>query len=459
MKDLRRWLYPLLLAVLLLPPMVQTSAQGEKQSQGALRGFQVNSQRLQQTLDKLSEFGRNPEGGVTRLGFSEADMAAREYVMGLMRQAGLAVRVDPAGNIFGRRPGTENLPVLLFGSHIDSVPHGGNFDGDVGSLGALEVMRALNEHKVATRHPLEMVVWSNEEGHHFGKGLFGSGAAAGVLGPGILERRDEQGVSLADWLRRYGQDPARFTEARIRPGSVAGYLELHIEQGAVLDETRIPIGVVQGIVGINWWTCVATGFANHAGTTPMNRRQDALAAAARAVLAVREEVRAEPGRQVGTVGYMRVEPGARNIIPGRVEFPVELRDLEAAKVERIWARIRERFATIAREENVEIECVPLAADQPARTDPVFQQAIREAAQAAGLATRDLPSGAGHDAQNASRFAPMGMIFVPSRGGISHSPREFTPPEEVANGVEVLYRSVLLLDAGLKRTEGGIAGAN
>src|SRR5437879_11222067 len=164
MKDLRRWLYPLLLAVLLLPPMVQTSAQGEKQSQGALRGFQVKSQRLQQTLDKLSEFGRNPEGGVTRLGCSEADMAARECVMGLMRQAGLAVRVDPAGNIFGRRPGTENLPVLLFGSHIDSVPHGGNFDGDVGSLGALEVMRALNEHKVATRHPLEMVVWSNEEG-------------------------------------------------------------------------------------------------------------------------------------------------------------------------------------------------------------------------------------------------------------------------------------------------------
>src|SRR3989442_8187511 len=184
-EDLRRWLYPLLLAVLLLPPMVQTSAQGEKQSQGALRGFQVNSQRLQQTLDKLSEFGRNPEGGVTRLGFSEADMAAREYVMGLMRQAGLAVRVDAAGNIFGRRPGTENLPVLLFGSHIDSVLHGGNFDGDVGSLGALEVMRALNEHKVATRHPLEMVVWSNEEGHHFGKGLFGSGAAAGVLGPGF----------------------------------------------------------------------------------------------------------------------------------------------------------------------------------------------------------------------------------------------------------------------------------
>src|SRR3989454_8438889 len=207
MKDLRRWLYPLLLAVLLLPPMVQTSAQGEKQSQGALRGFQVNSQRLQQTLDKLSEFGRNPEGGVTRLGFSEADMAAREYVMGLMRQAGLTVRVDPAGNIFGRRPGTENLPVLLFGSHIDSVVNGGNFDGDVGSLGALEVMRALNDGKIATRHPLEMVMWMNEEGNHFSHGLLGSSAAAGLLSADVLDRKDEEGKTLADWLRRYGQDP------------------------------------------------------------------------------------------------------------------------------------------------------------------------------------------------------------------------------------------------------------
>src|SRR5713226_4670855 len=238
MKDLRRWLYPLLLAVLLLPPMVQTSAQGEKQSQGALRGFQVNSQRLQQTLDKLSEFGRNPEGGVTRLGFSEADMAAREYVMGLMRQAGLAVRVDPAGNIFGRRPGTENLPVLLFGSHIDSVPHGGNFDGDVGSLGAIEVTRSLNEQKVKTRHPLEVVVWTNEEGGRFYAGLFGSSAAAGLMPEDVGERRDDAGEKLSDWLKRMGGDALRIKEAKIAPGSVAGYVELHIKQGAVLDGAK-----------------------------------------------------------------------------------------------------------------------------------------------------------------------------------------------------------------------------
>ena len=428
----------------------QTAAQAPESHGSTSREYHVNAQRLQQTLGKLSEFGRNPEGGVTRLGFSEADLAAREYVMGLMRQAGLEVRVDPAGNVFGRRAGKENLPVLLFGSHIDSVPHGGNFDGDVGSMGAIEVVRALNDHKAATRHPLEVVIWTNEEGHHFGKGTFGSGAAAGLLGPEILERRDEQGLTLADWLRRYGQDPARFTEARIRPGAAAGYVELHIEQGAVLDEARVPIGVVQGIVGINWWTCTATGFANHAGTTPMNRRQDALAAAARAALAVREEVRAEPGRQVGTVGYMKVEPGARNIIPGRVEFPVELRDLDAAKVERIWTRIQKRLAAIAQEENAGMECAPLSSDRPARTDPAFQQAVRESAQSARLATMDLPSGAGHDAQNVARFAPMGMIFVPSRGGISHSPREFTSSEDVANGAEVLYRTVLLLDARLDR---------
>jgi N-carbamoyl-L-amino-acid hydrolase len=413
----------------------------------------VNQERLRGTLEKLSEFGRPPgagfEGGVTRLGFSAEDLAAREYVMGLMREAGLEVRVDPAGNIFGRRAGTEpNLPVILFGSHIDSVPRGGNFDGDVGSMGAIEVIRAMNQHGVRTRHPLEVVIWTNEEGHHFGKGLLGSSAAAGLLPPDVLERRDDQGKTLADWLRRYGQDPARFAEAKRKPGSIAAYLELHIEQGAILDEQKIPIGVVQGIVGIHWWTCTATGFANHAGTTPMNRRQDALAAASRAVLAIREEVRAEAGRQVGTVGYLKVEPGARNIIPARVEFPVELRDLDAAKVLRVWERIEKRFAQIAQEENVKLDCVPLQADEPALTDAAIQQAIREAATAAGLAFLDMPSGAGHDAQQVAHLAPIGMIFVPSRNGISHSPLEFSEWHHIAGGAEVLYRTILLLDARL-----------
>ena len=421
---------------------------GRGQEKMAASARHVQQERLWGTLQKLGEFGKNPEGGVSRVGFTDADLAGRAFAMGLMREAGLEVRVDPAGNIFGRRAGAESLPVLLFGSHIDSVPHGGNFDGDVGSLGAIEVIRTLGEQKVKTRHPLEVVIWSNEEGGRFYSGLFGSSAAAGLLPADISDRLDEAGEKLRDWLVKMGGDASRIAQARITPGSVAGYVELHIEQGAVLDEAKVPIGVVQGIVGINLRTCTATGFGNHAGTTPMNRRKDALAAASRAVLAVREEVRAEPGRQVGTVGWMKIEPGASNVIPGRVTFPVELRDLDAEKINRIAIRVMQRFETIGKEENVEITCTKPDQHAPALTAPAFRDAIHASAREVGLDTLDLPSGAGHDAQNVARFAPVGMIFVPSRGGISHSPLEYSSPEQVANGAEVLYRAILRLDAQL-----------
>lgn len=414
-------------------------------AQSANSTFHINSQRLQGTLEKLSEFGKNPEGGVTRLGFSETDLAAREYVTGLMRQAGLEVRIDPAGNIFGLRAGSEKLPTLLFGSHIDSVLHGGNFDGDVGSMGAIEVVRALNDGNVKTRHPLEAVIWTNEEGNHFGIGTLGSGVAAGALGPEIVERKDEQGLTLADWLRRYGQNPAHLTDARIPPGALAAYVELHIEQGPHLYESKVPIGIVQGIVGIKSWDCVVTGVANHAGTTPMNRRKDALAAASRDVLAVRDVVRAEQGTQVGNVGYIKAEPGAVNVVPGRAEFPVQLRDLDAAKVDRMWEHIQQRFTETDRAEQVETKCSLLDQSEPAQSNPRLQAAIRESAKSLGLATTDLPSFAGHDAQEIARIAPMAMIFVPSKDGISHSPKEFTAWQDVANGTEVLYRSILLID--------------
>ena len=407
--------------------------------------FHINSQRLQGTLEKLSEFGRNPEGGVTRLGFSETDLAARQYVMALMKEAGLEVRIDPAGNIFGLRAGSEKLPILLFGSHIDSVLHGGNFDGDVGSMGAIEVMRALKDGSVKTRHPLEAVIWTNEEGNHFGRGTLGSGVVSGSLGTEILEVRDQQGLTLGDWLRRYGQNPSHLTDARIPRGALEAYLELHIEQGPNLYEDRVPVGVVQGIVGIKRWDCVVEGFANHAGTTPMNRRKDALAAASKDVLAVRDVVRAEEGRQVGTVGYVKVNPGAVNVIPGRVEFPVELRDLDSKKVDRMWEHIQQKFSGTDKAENVETRCSLVDHSEPARADPKLQAAIREAAKSLSLATTDLPSLAGQDAQEIARIAPMAMIFVPSKDGISHSPKEFTSWQDVANGAEVLYRSILLLD--------------
>ena len=431
------------IAVLLDAPIAQTQS-------AAPSKFHINSQRLQTTLEKLSEFGRNPDGGVTRLGYSDTELAAQKYVIGLMTDAGLEVRRDAAGNLFGKRAGSENLPILLFGSHIDSVVNGGNFDGDVGSLGAIEVIRALNEGGVKTRHPLEVVIWVNEEGNHFGITTMGSGIAAGNRGPEILTRKDEQGLTVADWLRRYGQDPAHLTDARIARGALAAYLELHIEQGPHLDEAKIPVGIVQGIVGIKRWQCVATGFANHAGTTPMNRRQDALAAASRDLLAVRDVVRGETGLQVGTVGYMKMEPGVPDVVPGRVEFPIELRDLDAAKIDRMWAQVQEKLKQIDKEENVETVCAPLDDVAPARTDPSMQAAIRDAAKSLQLATMDLPSGAGHDAQQMAKLAPIAMIFIPSRGGISHSPKEFTSWQDVANGAEVLYRSLLIVDGQMDR---------
>lgn len=408
----------------------------------------VNSQRLQSTLVKLSGYGRNPDGGVTRLGYSETDMAAREYVIGLMKEASLSVRVDPVGNIFGDRDGSQKLPVILFGSHIDSVVHGGNYDGDVGSLGAIEVIRALNESNIKTRHPLEVVVWTNEEGNHFGIGTLGSGIAAGLIGPEILDHKDDQGITFAAWLRRYGQDPAMLADARIPQGALAASLELHIEQGPNLYEKKIPIGVVQGIVAVRRWACVVSGFANHAGTTPMNRRHDALAAASKDVLAVRDAVRGETGTQVGNVGLMKVEPGAPNVIPGRVEFPVELRDLDDAKVVRMWEHVAERFRQTDTEEGVETHCDATDEVSSARADANVQAAIRDAAKSAGLASIDLPSFAGQDSQNIAKVSPMGMIFVPSKEGISHSPKEYSSPEDIANGAEVLYRTVVLLDQRL-----------
>lgn len=224
---------------------------GAEAQNAAAPKFHIDSQRLQGTLEKLSEFGRNPEGGVTRLGYSDTELAAHDYVIRLMKQAGLEVRRDPAGNLFGKRTGSENLPVLLFGSHIDSVVKGGNFDGDVGSLGAIEVIHALNEGAVETRHPLEVVIWTNEEGNHFGISTMGSGIAAGLVGPEILERKDDQGLTVADWLRRYGQDPAHLTDARIARGALAGYLELHIEQGPNLDEAKIPSASCKALLASN----------------------------------------------------------------------------------------------------------------------------------------------------------------------------------------------------------------
>lgn len=406
----------------------------------------VNTDRLRQTLQELSGFGRLPGGGTTRLGFSADDLAARNWLMGLLRKEGLEVTIDAAANIRARRAGQQqDLPPLWFGSHTDTVPNGGNFDGCVGSIGALEVIRSLNERDVRTKHPLEVLIFTNEEGAHYRRGLFGSRALAGRVAPDELDLLDEQGVRLAEWIRRYGGDPDRIAEMTPEPGSRHSYLELHIEQGGILWSRGIPLGIVEGIVGINEYRVLLEGFPNHAGTTPMDQRRDALVTAAKIIVAVREIVTAEEGRQVGTVGVITAHPGAPNVIPGRVEFSVELRDLSMEKIDALGEKIRERAARLAAEEGVSFSMERLISYEPALTNRRIRFHIQKAAEEMRAPALTMASGAGHDAQYMARLCPVGMIFVPSVDGISHSPQEFTRWEEVACGVEALYRTLLRLD--------------
>lgn len=413
---------------------------------GAAVPARVNGDRLRVNLEGLSAFGRPAGGGfqdgVSRTAYSDADVAGRAYVMEQMRAAGLAPRIDTAGNIIGQRAGTvAGLKPIIIGSHIDSVRAGGNFDGDVGSMGALEVLRTLDDNGIRTRHPIEMAIWSNEEG-----GTVGSTAFAGMLAPDALEEV-YYGLSLRDGLKKIGGDPERLDEAARKPGSIHAYLELHIEQGGVLDKAGIPVGVVDGIVCIDRYNVVVEGFANHAGTTPMPGRRNALIAAARLVEAVNDVVTREPGRQVGTVGQLAVFPNAPNVIPGRVEMTVELRDLSEAKVAALGEAVQARGLEIAAATDTKIAFRRAEHILPALADAAIQAHIESAARSLGLAFMHLPSGAGHDAQLLAKLGPMGMIFVPSIAGISHSPKELSTWGDCANGANVLLATILAIDRG------------
>jgi len=400
--------------------------------------------RMEARINALGEFGRNPEGGVSRVGYSDADLAGRRYITELMRQAGLEVRVDTAGNVIGRREGTgEDLPPIMIGSHIDSVPGGGNYDGDVGVIGAIEVAQLIRERGIATRHPIEVVSFTDEEG-----GLVGSRAMAGKLTEAAMDVVSNSGITVRDGIRRVGGDPDRLDLAARKPGDIKAFVELHIEQGAILDEEDIDIGVVQGIVGIRQWDTTVEGFANHAGTTPMNRRWDALVTAAELTLAINRIATELPGRQVATVGRIQAFPGAPNVIPGEVVMSLEIRDLDADRIQQVFdlisaeaGRIGERRSTPIRFRERDV------ASPPAPTDEQMRRIIAAAADDLGMSFKLMPSGAGHDAQDMATIAPTGMIFVPSRDGISHSPKEYTAPGDMANGATVLFNTVLSIDGG------------
>lgn len=409
----------------------------------------IDATALRQRLETLSTFGRPAGGtfadGVSRVAYSDADVAGRRYVIGLIRAAGLEPRIDPAGNIFARRAGTEaSAAPILFGSHIDSVPTGGNFDGDLGSLAALGAIEAVVVAGLRTHHPLEMVVWAAEEGVAFGRGLSSSRIVAGDIQASDLDQV-WNGMTRAEAIRRIDGAPDRIMDA-VRPkGAHHAYLELHIEQGGSLDKSGTAVGVVEGIVAIARSSVTITGFANHAGTTPMPDRQDALVAASHLTIAVRDIAMARPGRHVATVGRLEVEPNAPNVIPGVVRLTIELRDLSTDTLASLAGEIRARAAEIARTTRTTIAIDPLSQNPPAIASPDVQRAIERASDILKLGHTRMPSGAGHDAQMMAQLSPMGMIFVPSIGGISHSPKELTRWEDCAHGANVLLAAVLQLD--------------
>lgn len=408
----------------------------------SLSKLRVNSQRLNLHLTELAQIGKTPEGGTHRIAYTEADRQGREFTIKLMREASLEVSIDPAGNLIGRRAGgNAQLPPLCIGSHIDSVPQGGSYDGQVGSMGAIEVAQILAETNTTLRHTLEVLIFSNEEG-----GTYGSHALASGLTEKQLGLITNSGKTVGEGIRFVGGDLDKLRQPLRKRGDIAAFLELHIEQGGILDAERLNIGVVEGIVGIQQWEVTVDGFANHAGTTPMNQRRDALLAAAKYIEAVNRVVTSVPGRQVGTVGRIQAFPGAYNVIPGKVSTTLELRDLDAAKIQLLYQKVQAEVAEIEKSTGTKFSFKETNTIVPAPTDPGVRGMIDQTAKQLGFSTKTMPSGAGHDAQEIAHIAPVGMIFIPSRDGISHSPREYSEPEDITNGANVLLHTLLKLDA-------------
>lgn len=402
---------------------------------------EVDGLRLNQRMRSLARFGANAAGGIDRVAFGDSNIEALDWVAGLLAEAGFSPSIDFAGNLIARKPGSRpELSPIMLGSHIDSVPGGGNYDGQVGSMGALEVAISLADAAYTTRHPLEILIFSNEEG-----GKTGSRALAGEVQVFELDIVTASGFTIADGLRRLGGNPDRLAEVRRADEEAEAFLELHIEQGAVLDADEIHIGVVEGIVGIMRWNVIVDGKTNHAGTTPMDRRADAMVGAARFVDLVHTTARRMPGQQVATVGRLEAEPGVPNVIPGRVTMTLEIRDLSMAGIERVYDEINRNLVRVMDQTETRFSFQRFYTSRAAPTAPWIREIIETSARGLGLSTRRMPSGAGHDAQSIALFAPVGMIFVPSVAGVSHAPDEHTTPQDIINGTNVLLRTLLELD--------------
>ncbi|WEG11816.1 allantoate amidohydrolase [Pullulanibacillus sp. KACC 23026] len=404
----------------------------------------VQQERLWNRLMSLSSIGHHSDGsgGVTRLSFTKEEREAKDRVAAFMREAGLSVREDAVGNLIGRLEGMNpDSPVLLVGSHLDSVPHGGDFDGPLGVLAAVEALQTLGEKQIKLKSPVEVIAFTDEEGARFRFGMIGSRGLAGTLEKSDLHYVDQDGVSVEQAMKAYGLSPDRFHEAARSQGSVKAYLEVHIEQGKILESKNLPIGIVSGIAGPLWLKFTITGEAGHAGSTPMNLRRDALTAASAIIQAIEEEAAQKP-RTVGTVGQLSLKPGGVNIIPGEVEFTLDLRDVDETIRDEVEKRILNQAEQICKERGVHCQVDVLQRIAPVKCDESIQQFMMQVFNEMGLEPIELISGAGHDGMQFKDLCPVGMIFVRSKNGISHHPDEYTSLEDCGLAAEALYNAIL-----------------
>lgn len=406
--------------------------------------FQVNSARLTSFLAELARIGATSQGGITRYALSDEDWQARQWLIDTAGRFGFAHRLDAVGNLFIYRPEWQGETIMLVGSHLDTVPNGGGYDGALGVLGALECLIRLQEEDIKPNHCPQVVVWTEEEGSRFRSGLVGSRAYIGDLPASELAEQDSQGCSLAEALANRGLIGLTMTpDAKARTHA---YLELHIEQGGILERSGLQIGVVTGIVGIRRYDVTLTGQANHAGTTPMALRRDALVGAAAMVVETEQILHSgDFPEAVATVGQLQVYPGAVNVVPGQVRFALEVRDLESQVMDEVARRVLGAYQQVAWQRGLRIEWQQTSDVVPAPLHPRARAGVAQAAQGLGYSYREMPSGAGHDAQHLAQICPTGMIFVPSQGGISHSPQEFTAAEDCVRGANVLLNSILMID--------------
>jgi beta-ureidopropionase / N-carbamoyl-L-amino-acid hydrolase len=399
----------------------------------------------------IRQISRLASTGLTRLAYSHEDIEGRAVVKQMLMAAGLDIWTDAAGNIVGRRKGRSPCAPIAFGSHLDTVRNGGKYDGVLGVLAGIECVNALDRAGYTTEHPLEVIIFANEEGQVF-DALCGSKAITGLLGQNDLTRTDGNSRTLADAIKDIGGNPVQLPAAARKKGDIAAFIELHIEQGGILDNSETPIGIVQGITGITYTDVCIVGLANHSGTTVMELRRDALAAASDLILVV-EKAALEGRCRVATVGRMSVTPNATNIIPGEVQLTIELRDLDAKRMADTLEHLHRCGENLQEHRRVNVFFRDRTPIKPVPCSTIVQKAIRESCIDLGLQYRTLPSGAGHDAQMMAALGPMGMIFVPSVGGISHSPKEFTADEDCIRGAEVLLQTILRLDDELAASAG------